>query len=149
MKKIIGFSFLIAMLSMTACQSTTAANLETNSTAELRNTLWKLTTLNGVAIQTKEGKRMASLTLTTEESRARIATACNQGSAGYTVNGNSIKFTPAMSTKMGCEPDAMQQETAFFKAIADTTRFEIKGETLELYNVEGKLLATFHSEYLK
>ena len=43
----------------------------------------------------------------------------------------------------------MQQETAFFKAIADTTRFEIKGETLELYNVEGKLLATFHSEYLK
>lgn len=149
MNKIIGLSFLVIMLGMTACQSTTAANAETTSTAELRNTLWKLATLNGVAVQTREGQRMASLTLTAEESRARIVTACNQGSATYTVEGASIKFSVAMSTKMMCEPEPMQQEAAFFKVIADTTRYEIKGETLELYNAESKLLASFHSEYLK
>lgn len=149
MNKIIGLSFLVIMLGMTACQSTTAANAETTSTAELRNTLWKLTSLNGNTIQTREGQRMASLTLTAEESRARIVTACNQGSATYTVEGTSIKFSVAMSTKMMCEPEPMQQEAAFFKVIADTTRYEIKGETLELYNAESQLLASFHSEYLK
>lgn len=150
MRKLVHVSLVGLMLLASACQSTPEANAgESESTATLRNTLWKLTSLNGKAVQTKEGQRMASLTLTTEESRARIATACNQGSAAYTVNGNSIQFAPAMSTKMGCEPDAMQQEKAFFKAIADATRFAIKGETLELYNAENRLLASFRSEYLK
>jgi heat shock protein HslJ len=149
MNKIIGLSFLVAMLSITACQSTTAANVETTSTAELRNTLWKLTSLNGKAVETAEGRRMASLTLSTDESLARIATACNSGSAAFSLNGNAIKFSASMSTKMGCEPGPMEQEREFFKVIADTTRFAIKGETLELYDAGNKLLASFHSEYLK
>jgi putative lipoprotein len=149
MNKIIGLSFLVAMLSITACQSTTAANVETTSTAELRNTLWKLSSLNGKAVPSAEGQRMASLTLSTDESLARITTACNSGSAAYTLNGNAIKFSASMSTKMGCEPGPMQQEREMFKVIADTTRFAIKGETLELYDADNKLLASFHSEYLK
>jgi heat shock protein HslJ len=149
MNKFVRLSLVALMLSASACQSTSASNAETTSTAELRNTLWKLTSLNGNTIQTREGQRMASLTLTAEESSARIVTACNQGSATYTIEGTSIKFSVAMSTKMMCEPEPMQQEAAFFKVIADTTRYEIKGETLELYNAESQLLASFRSEYLK
>jgi len=149
MSKTFGLGLLLVLLSMTACQSTTAANTEAGSSAELRNTLWKLTSLNGKEVQTREGQRMASLTLTSEGASARIVTACNQGSATYTVDGASIKFSVAMSTKMMCEPEPMQQEAAFFKVIADAVRFEIKGETLELHDAENKLLASFHSEYLK
>lgn len=149
MYKIIGLGFLLATLSMTACQSTNAENVEPKPAAELRNTLWKLTSLDGVAIKSAEGQRMASLTLTTEASQARIVTACNRGSAAYKVDGNSIKFEVAMSTKMMCEPEPMKQESAFFKIIQDSTRYEIKGEILELYSAQNKLLATFHSEYLK
>jgi putative lipoprotein len=150
MKKFAQLGFMALMLSLTACQSTSDANAgETGPTAELRNTLWKLTSLNGKAVQTAESQRMASLTLSTEESRALIATACNSGSAAFTLNGNAIKFSASMTTKMGCEPGQMQQEREMFKVIADTTRFAIKGETLELYDASNKLLASFHSEYLK
>jgi len=150
MKKLAQLGFMALMLSLVACQSTSEANaVESGSTAELRNTLWKLTSLNGKAVPTAEGRRTASLTLSSAESLARIATACNSGSAVFTLNGNAIKFAATMSTKMGCEPGPMQQETEMFKVIADTTRFAIKGETLELYGASNKLLASFRSEYLK
>ncbi len=150
MNKLAKLGFIVVMLSISACQSTSDANAEeSTSTAELRNTLWKLTELDGKAVQTAEGQRMASLTLTSEESQARIVTACNRGSAGYKVDGNAIKFDVAMSTKMMCAPEPMKQEAAFFKVIGDAARYEINGETLKLYNAENKLLATFHSEYLK
>ncbi|MGH8107510.1 MAG: META domain-containing protein [Arenimonas sp.] len=150
MKKYAQLGFIILMFSMSACQSAPEANAEeSKSTAELRNTLWKLTELDGKAVQTAEGKRMASLTLRSEESQARIVTACNQGSAGFKVDGKAIKFDIAMSTKMMCEPEPMKQEAAFFKVINDAARYEIKGETLELYNADNRLLARFHSEYLK
>ncbi len=147
MKKLLPLGFIVLMLSMSACQSAPEATAEeATSTAQLRNTLWKLIELNGRPVRTAEGQRMASLTLM---STARIVTACNGGSAGYTVEGASIKFGMAMSTKMACEPEPTQQEAAFFNVIKKSTRYVIKGETLELYSADNKLLARFHSEYLK
>ena len=150
MKKFAQLGFMVLVLSLSACQSTSdASTSSTGSSGQLRNTLWMLTSINGKAVQNAVGQRVASLTLSPEESRARIATACNSGSAAFTLNGNAIKFAATISTKMGCEPGPMQQEAALFKVIADTARYEIKGETLELYNASNKLLASFHSEYLK
>jgi heat shock protein HslJ len=152
MKKLaqLGFMFMALMLSMSACQSTSQANTgQSASTSQLRNTLWKLTSLNGKTVATPQSQRMASLTLNSQESRARIVTACNGGAAGFTMSGKTLKFTAAMSTKMMCEPEKMLQEQSFMKVISDTTHYKIKGETLELYDAANKLLASFHSEYLK
>lgn len=149
MKKIIGLGLLVAMLSMIACQSTSNAKAEAVSNAELKNTLWKLTILNGEKVDTATGRQMASLTLSSEQSEARIVTACNRGNATYKLDGTSIKFAVAMSTKMGCESAAMQQETAFFDIIAATDHFEISGDTLVFYAADNKLLASFQAEYLK
>lgn len=149
MRKLVKLGFVLLILSMSACQSAPEAGAEeTGPTAELRNTLWKLTELNGQSVQTAEGQRMSSLTLASEASQARIATACNQGSAGYEVNGNAIKFNVVISTKMMCGSEQMKQEKAFFKVIRESARYEIKGETLELYNADNQKLAAFHSEYL-
>ena len=150
MKNFAQLGFMVLVLSLSACQSTSdASTAASGSSAQLHNTLWKLTGMNGKAVQNSQGQRMASLTLSSEQSRARIATACNSGSAAFTLNGNAIKFAATMSTKMGCEPSLMQQEAAIFKVIADTTRYEIKGDTLELYNPSNKLLASFQAENLK
>jgi len=150
MKKLMMLGIVLLMLSMMACQSAPVATAgEPVSTAELRNTLWKLTVLNGMQIQTQEGRRMASLTLTSEGSQSRLETACNRGSAGYVIDGKKLKFEIAMSTKMMCPPTQMQEEAAFFKVIAETASYDIKGETLELYDADNVLLASFHSEYLK
>lgn len=150
MRKLAKLGFVLLLLSLSACQSAPEAGaVESVANAELRNTLWKLTELKGNSVQTAQARRMASLTLTSEQSQARIVTACNQGSARYEVNGNSIKFDVAMSTKMMCESAQMQQEKAFFKVIQDAVRYEIKGETLALYDAGDQKLATFQSEYLK
>lgn len=146
MQKLVQLGFIVLMLSVSACQSASEASA---STAELRNTLWKLTQLNGKSVPTVEGQRMASLTLNSGNANARIATACNSGSAGFTLDGKQLKFGIAMSTKMMCPEEKMQQESAFLKIIADTTRYEINGEVLELYDANNQLLASFHSEYLK
>lgn len=148
MKKIIHSSLALTMLLLSACQ-TMPQTAESASTAELRNTLWKLVNVAGKSVQTAEGQRMASLTLDSQEARARIATACNNGSAAFSTEGDTIRFSPVMSTKMACPGERMQQESEFFKVIEDTSRYAIKGETLELYNADNQLLATFHSEYLK
>ena len=149
MKKLVYPGFIFLILSVSACLSAPGADQASSSRAELRHTLWKLTELDGKAVETREGRRMASLTLASEESRARIVTACNQGTAGFTIEGNSLKFGIAAATKMMCPADQMQDEAAFFKVIGKTVRYEIKGETLLLYDIDSRLLASFHSEYLK
>lgn len=148
MNKFICSGFIVLMFIFTACQSTPAAQADTGAAAELRNTLWKLTVLDGATVQTGQAQRMASLTLTSEASNARIVTACNGGSAGFSLNGSSLKFSPAISTKMACPPAQMKQEAAFFNAIENTASYKITGEVLELFDSGNKLLATFHSEYL-
>lgn len=150
MKKLVQLGAVVLMMSLLpACQGMSEVNAEPARTAKLHNTLWKLGSLNGKSLQIQTGQRQASLSLSAEESRARIATACNTGSAGFTVNGSSLKFSVAMSTKMMCPPMQMEQEAAYMKVINDTARYEIKGEMLELYDANSNLLATFRSEFLK
>jgi heat shock protein HslJ len=149
MAKFAQLSFIVLMLFASACQGAREVSAESTSGAELHNTLWKLISLNGVPIQAEAGQYMASLTLDFQQSQARIVTACNRGLAGFTIDGSKIKFEIAMATKMMCPPELMKQEAGFFKAIRETTRYQIKGEMLELYTADNKLLATFHAEYLK
>ena len=99
MKKLVYLGLIVLVFSTSACQSTAGANAQSSSNAELRNTLWKLTELGGKTVLTQEAQRMASLTLASEESRARIVTACNSGSASFTVDGKSLKFAAVMATK--------------------------------------------------
>ncbi len=148
MKKLVYLGLIVLVFSTSACQSTAGANAQSSSNAELRNTLWKLTELGGKTVLTQEAQRMASLTLASEESRARIVTACNSGSASFTVDGKSLKFAAVMATKMGCSQDRMEEEAALLSVIANTVRYEIKGEILELFDANSKKLASFHSEYL-
>ena len=148
MKKIVSIGFIFLMLSLSACLSAPNASSESTPQAELRNTLWKLTELDGKAIRPREGQRMASLTLRTTDPGAKIVTACNQGSAGYKLEGNSLKFGLVMATKMMCPEDQNLEERAFFKVIDETVRFEIKGETLQLFDAGNRVLASFHAEYL-
>lgn len=148
MKSIRHFFCVAGLLLVSACQSTPPANAEVAPPAELRNTLWKLTALNGTPIKTRDGQRMASLTLTSEEAQARMATACNRGTSRYTLAGKQLTFSVAAATKMMCPADQMQEEAAYFKAMQTTVRYEIKGEVLQLFDAGNQEVASFHSEYL-
>lgn len=65
---------------------------------------------------------------------------------GYELDGKTLKFSQMGSTRMAC-PD-MEVESAFFKMLENTDRFEIKDHTLLLMN-RNQVLAEFKSEPLK
>jgi len=152
MKTLLKLCIVLLLLSISACMSapeaTTEPTPDASPKASLRNTLWKLVELDGKPVRSRDDQRMASLTLSQEEPQARIATACNRGSATFTLAGSSLKFGAAAATKMMCPAEQMQEEASFFKAIENTARYEITGESLQLFDANNQLLAAFHSEYL-
>lgn len=147
MNKFVRLAVAVVMLAiLPACQGIPEVGAEPMASAPLMNTPWKLTSLYGADVQTLNAGKTASLTLSANETRARIVTACNGGSASFTVEGRRLKFGAAISTKMMCEQAQMLQEKKFMQAINDTERYEINGETLELYDAGNQLLASFRPE---
>ncbi len=59
---------------------------------------------------------------------------CNQYSAGYSVEGNTVAIGPAATTFMFCEepPGVMDQESAYLAALQSAATYRIEGELLEM-----------------
>lgn len=69
---------------------------------------------------------------------------CNTYSTGYTVDGDALTIDGGiMSTKMSCEQDVMDQESAYLAALAETATFGIEGSTLTLSDADGSFLLSF------
>ena len=69
---------------------------------------------------------------------------CNNFGSSTTISNNDVSFKNIFSTKMYCE--AVQKiENDFLSHLAKVSRFEIKGNTLSLYQGE-KILLEFASE---
>jgi heat shock protein HslJ len=73
---------------------------------------------------------------------------CNNYSAGYVVDGDSIQFGPAMANMMACsEPQGvMEAEAAYLAALSTATTFELDAEELTLRNGEGTVALKYRAE---
>ncbi len=65
---------------------------------------------------------------------------CNRFRAGYEADGDSIAFDPVAGTKMACEPDVLEQESAVFAGFEQAATFAIEGEVLTLLDSDGVFL---------
>ena len=66
---------------------------------------------------------------------------CNQVAGGFEIDGTNLKISRSASTKMVClDPEAEQLETDFLKALGHVTRFELKDNSLRLYDCDMLLL---------
>lgn len=75
------------------------------------------------------------------EGRASGSGGCNTYGAPYTVDGSSLTFGPAFSTKRACaESSVMGQEAAYFAALEKSERYVITGEQLFISTSDGQLL---------
>ncbi|NOX63024.1 MAG: META domain-containing protein [Chloroflexi bacterium] len=72
---------------------------------------------------------------------------CNNYSAEYEVDGDSIKIGPAASTRKMCaEPEGvMEDEAGYLAALARVATFEIKGDELTMYDAEGTRTLVFRA----
>lgn len=68
---------------------------------------------------------------------------CNTFTGTYATDGTSISFGPLASTKMACPAEVMDQESAYFAALAASSIYAISGDRLELRDAEGALQVGF------
>ena len=68
---------------------------------------------------------------------------CNRFGGRYELKGEALSFSPLMSTRMACRPDIMKAEQGFFDMLGEVKEMKLAGDTLELMDGEGKVLATF------
>lgn len=116
--------------------------------ASLENTYWKLAHLGDAAVVTPVGAREAQLTLTSETKRVRGFAGCNVMTGGYTLEGESLRFTPLVTTRMACA-QGMDTEAAFLAALEAVRGWKIEGDTLAFTNGEGETIARFEAIYLR
>ncbi|HEY6120105.1 MAG TPA: META domain-containing protein [Pyrinomonadaceae bacterium] len=97
------------------------------SPASLIGKKWKLTEVNGAAVQSPK----AYIEFDGKTKRFSGNGGCNRIAGGYKVDAMHIKFSQAISTRMACIDSEVQRvETDFLKALNEVTDFQIQGEVL-------------------
>lgn len=113
---------------------------------KLTGVKWVLENLEGKPLQMKENGNKVYIHFNDAEKRADGMAGCNRFFGAYELDGMTLKFSQMGATRMSC-PD-MNVETAFFKMLENTDRFEIKERKLLLMH-GNQVLAEFKEEPLK
>jgi len=79
-----------------------------------------------------------------EDGRVTGTAGCNEYSASYELDGESIEIGPAAATRRFCgEPEgAMEQEGRYLEALQSAASFRMAGDKLELRTAAGALAVT-------
>jgi copper homeostasis protein (lipoprotein) len=112
--------------------------------ATLENTSWKLTRLNDNPISAPVKQREAFFLLDPANHRVSGSGGCNRLMGSYELKGDELKFGRMASTMMAC-PEGMDTEQAFLKSLGQVSKWKISGQSLELSDSDGKVLAQFEA----
>lgn len=100
---------------------------------------WSITLLDG---QPPAVDSTITLTFSAEDSRVFGNASCNRFNAGFTLDGENLRFSHAASTMMACPEPLMHQERSFFRILEGIQAFDIDGNgVLELIGTNGRLHA--------
>jgi putative lipoprotein len=128
---------LAALLSLVLAAATMSASA---ADASLLDTRWTLESVRGMtAVAGRGGPPHMVLG---PDGGINGSTGCNQMGGGFTLDGESIAFSPIRTTRMYCA-DAYRTEQELLKAFPDVARFVITGDRLELLTKDGVTLAVF------
>lgn len=116
----------------------TSFRSDTTVKVDLYNSKWQLKT-----IHSKEGAAYiyTNAFIRFDETQKRVSGngSCNSFGGSVTINDNSLQIGNLFSTKMYCE--AVQPiETDLFAALSKVSRYEIKGNSLLMYQGDMLLL---------
>jgi heat shock protein HslJ len=101
---------------------------------------WVIHSLDGV--EPIAGSRV-TLRFLEEDGRIAGSGSCNRYNAGYTLDGETLRFSDAASTKMGCAPELMRQEQAYHAILQGVVSFDIDDAgQLILLGSNGRLVAS-------
>ncbi len=114
--------------------------------ADLEGMLWKLD--SRVNSQSESVDVVSNTEITIEFKADEISgnAGCNTYFASYEVEGNSLTIGQIGSTMMACESEVNEQETQYLAALESVATYQIKGNTLELFDAGGMRLALYTAE---
>lgn len=113
-------------------------------TMPLVGTLWQLTAYNNGKMALVSPLPDTEITATfSEDGRMGGSSGCNNYAASYEVAGDRMTIGQVASTMMMCPEPIMEQESAYLTALEWVAAFNIQGRTLELTDIEGKIMMAF------
>lgn len=110
--------------------------------APLEDTHWKLAALRDAPVSTDSVQSEAFLVLDPQQHRISGSGGCNRLMGSYELSGDNLKFGQTAGTMMMC-PKGMDTEQAFLKSLSQVNKWKITGQSLELFDSDGKVLARF------
>jgi heat shock protein HslJ len=121
-------------------QEVTDGGAESGQT--LAGTAWILTALNGA-------EPLPDTTITASfdaDGMLNGTDGCNRYGAVYEVDGDKISITLGPTTLMACVEPVMNQATEYLAALEAAATFQIQGDTLELRDADGNVMAAFSAQ---
>lgn len=106
----------------------------------LENTTWGLVQVAGNPVTAAADRQEPYFLLASADKRMQGFAGCNRMSGPYEIADSNLKFGAVIATRMACM-DPNNPEDAFLKALIATTRWNIAGKQLELYDSAGALVA--------
>ncbi len=113
----------------------------------LEGTLWILSGYNNGKNAVVSALAGSEISAEFFEGTVSGSAGCNNYHAGYELAGDHISIGPAASTRMFCgEPEGiMDQESGYLRALQMAATFEIKSDTLHMYDKDGARALTFYA----
>lgn len=114
--------------------------------APLRGTLWRLLAIEGPEVVLSEPPvRPVELQLLEDEPRLAASGGCNRLIGGFSLEGETIRFSQLASTQMACGPQLMELELRYSEALAKVRRWSIDKRSLMLQDAGGRILLLFQA----
>ena len=119
------------------------------ATRRLESRRWELVYWEGQAVP--HGDNGEPVILTFAEGRVSGHAGCNRMNGGYELGpaAGQVRFGPAATTRMACEPGRMAFESAFTAALAASTAIEFEGPRMRLRAPGGSAPLEFYERELQ
>lgn len=125
-------------------KSTSGQRVAFQETAMLEGNTWRAIAIGDKAVIEPQGRPDGvHIVLDAKEKRFSGSGGINRIMGGYKLSGSSLAFTAPASTMMAGPQELMDQEVAFLKALEKAASYKIAGETMRLFDKEGKELVRF------
>jgi heat shock protein HslJ len=109
----------------------------------VEGTVWQLESfVSGTGGNGSASSLVNGSSITAELSNGTMAgsAGCNQFTAPYTVEGETLTVGDIVTTRMACDGPVMQQEQAFVDALGAATSLRVDGTNLVLTHPDGQLI---------
>lgn len=129
-----------ALLLLAACPGPQQQPRQDQSSAPAQTPItdreWVLVTIRNQSSPAGRGNQPATLRLDATTSHAAGFAGCNHFRASYTLAGDSLRFGPALATKMACA-DGDELERSFLSALPLVATYEVTDSALILRGASG------------